>query len=115
MTDGMQPNKGNRVKNTLGIILITVLSPANLINLPWTFMLAVEQLQTGFGAGTLLEVGVLYPWMCEFVCFPVLLCGLLYFMIFPTKRATKGVFIANIVLLSLLVFQYIITNFCIFF
>ena len=56
-----------------GAILICALVIANLVNLPWTFWLVIEQFETGWGYGTNMEMMVLLPLAVEFLCLPVVL------------------------------------------
>ena len=101
----------------MGVIGIVVLVIANLINLPWSFWLVTEQLETGWGYGTNVEMMALLIWMVEFVSIPAVIFAITYFILYNIdKRSQKPletkskVFTANVVLLSFLVLQIGITN-----
>ena len=104
-----------------GAILICALIIANLVNLPWTFWLVVEQLETGWGYGTNMEMMALLPWALEFLCVPVIIAALIYVILCFVPRIksrylraeqpdNRKVFIINISILVLLILQILITN-----
>lgn len=93
-----------------GGITIFMLSVANIVHLPLSVSIFIEQMQTGFGYGSNVELGALVIWLCELVILPALICGAV-FLILHTKRKTSPMYFAtSAVLLSLLSVQYIITN-----
>lgn len=101
----------------MGIIGIVVLGIANLVNVPWTLWLVTEQLETGWGYGTNIEMMALMVWMVEFVSIPAAIFAIVYFVLYridrrsekPLKTKNKIV-IANVVLLVCFVLQIGITN-----
>ena len=74
----------------------------------------MEQIKTGWGYGTNLELGVLWPWLIELLCLPVVITEIVYFIINTFKRSSTKVTIANMGLFSLLIAQYFLTNLFIF-
>ena len=95
--------------NVLGIIIFVLLALVNLSHSFWTIWLVLEQIETGW------ELGVLWPWMFEFVCSPVLLGGIVYTVVAVFKRPDRWILITEIVLLSIAVAQYFVTNLFIWF
>lgn len=106
---------GNKKMNIFSIIMIVLLILINLAHLLWTFWLVIEQIKTGFGFGTNMELGVLYPWITEILCSPVLIGGIVYLIICVFKRPNKPLLITNVCLFSAAVLQYAITNLFIWF
>ncbi|MBO5090443.1 MAG: hypothetical protein J6C27_05990 [Clostridia bacterium] len=105
----------NKKMNVFSIIMIVLLILVNLAHLIWTFGLVSEQIKTGFGFGTNMEIGVLYPWITEILCSPVLISAIVYLIISIFKRPNKNLLISNIALFSTILLQYIITNLFIWF
>ncbi|MBO5321783.1 MAG: hypothetical protein J6B22_04150 [Clostridia bacterium] len=101
--------------NIFSIIMIVLLILVNLVHLIWSFWLISEQIKTGFGFGTNMEIGVLYPWITEILCSPILISGIVYLIISIFKRPQKSLLITNIILFSIAVLQYVITNLFIWF
>lgn len=107
--------KENNAVTVYGVVSIYVLFIANLLNIIWTIWLTVEQIKTGWGFGTNLEIGVLLPWTVEILCIPLIIVGIVYFIIHFFKPSYIKIFIVNVVLFSILLFQYFITNLFIWF
>lgn len=107
-------NKNNKM-NVFSIIMVVLLILVNLAHLIWTFCLASEQIKTGFGYGTNMEIGVLYPWITEILCLPVLISAIVYLIISIFKRPNKSLLISNIALFGIILLQYVITNLFIWF
>lgn len=107
--------EGNKAISVYGIVMIYLLSLGNLFNIVWTIWLTVEQIQTGWFYGTDMELAVLWPWLIELLCSPLLIGGIVYFILQMIKPSNKKICIANIVLFSLLVLQYFVTNLFILF
>lgn len=105
----------NKAITVYGIIVIYLLSIGNLLHLFWTIWLTIEQIKTGWLYGTNLELGVLFPWLVELLCSPLLIAGIVYFVLHMLKPSNKNICIANIALFSLLVLQFFITNLFIWF
>lgn len=97
-----------------GLITGGLMVLVNLVHALWTYWLIAEQIKTGWGFSTNMEMMVLLPWMIELICAPVLLTGVVYFIMSYFKRHEKSIVITNIVLFSLAVAQYFVTNLFIF-
>ena len=108
----MKKHKG---MNVFGAIIGVLTAVVNLLHGFWTFWLIAEQIKTGWGYSTNLEMLVLMPWMLELICLPVLLTEVVYFIMSCFKRHDRIVTVSNIVLFSLAVAQYIGTNLFIFY
>lgn len=100
----------HRRMEDVGTIMIFLTSLGNAAHLLWTFWLIDEQIETGWGFGTKIELGVLYPWITEILCAPILIAGIIYLIVAVFKRPRKKLLIANIILTMLLVMQYALTN-----
>ena len=96
--------------NVFGVVMTIILAIANLLHLLWTVCLTLEQIKTGWGGGTSMDLGVLWPWLIEFLCAPALVTEAVFFVISFFKRPSKSILIANICLFSAVVFQYVLTN-----
>ena len=106
--------KSSKTSNVIGIISTILLGIANVCNLFFTICLLIEQIETGWGFSTNYEMLVLVPWMIEIVCFPVIVLAIVYFILNIFKKSKHGLFVANVVLFSLLLCQYLLTNLFIF-
>ena len=93
-----------------GIFVIVALTLCNLAHLLWTIWLCAEQLQTGWGGGTGLELGVLYPWLTELLCLPGLLGSAVFFILSIFRRPQRKLITATGILFSLLLLQFGLTN-----
>lgn len=104
------------VKISLGIWSLSLSALANALHLFFTIILTREQIINGWGQGTSLEIGVLYPWLVEGIFgLPALILAVVYFCLFPKHPGHKAILVANIVLTSLLLIQVIMTNLFIFY
>lgn len=61
------------MNKTLRDVLNSALLLGNIINLFWSVWLTLEQINTYWTYGTSLEIGVLYPYICQIVFFPFVL------------------------------------------
>lgn len=107
--------KKNMGMNVFGVITIVLLSLVNLSHGLWTYWLVAEQLQTGWGYGTNMDLAVLMPWLAELLCAPAMIAAVVYLIMSCFLRHKKGILIANIVLFACAAAQYILTNLFIFF
>lgn len=98
-------------KNTYyGIVCIVFLSIISLFHLFWTITLSIEQIKTGWGNGTSLELGVLYPLLIEFISIPFLITEIIFLSLYFIKyKVPKSILIINVVLFISLLMQYAIT------
>ena len=97
-----------------GLILLPLLILCNLSNLLFTVDLTIEQLGSAWGDGTRMELMVLWPWMIELICAPVVIVGAVYLAMHLRRSSRRGLLVANVLLYALLVAQYILTNLFIF-
>lgn len=102
--------KKNEPMNIFGAVLITPMVLVNLCHLLWTYTLVAEQIKTGWGFGTNMEMMMLAPWMTELICLPVMVAGVVYLVLSCFKRHHKGLMIANLALFSCAVAQFVVTN-----
>lgn len=102
--------KRYHVMNVLGVALIIMLSLVNLSHLLWTIWVVVEQVKTGWGHGTDMELGVLYPWLTELICAPAMVTAVVYLALSAFLRHKRGILIANIVLFVCALVQFGLTN-----
>lgn len=102
-------NKNNRMVN-FGTVVAVLLSGVNVLHLLWTVWLTVEQIETGFGYGTDMEMLALLPWMTELLCSPVLIVGMVYLVLSIFYRHRKGLVMINTALFAAAVIQYALVN-----
>ena len=98
-----------------GIVTGIGLSICQVLHLPWTVILCVEQVQMGWGFATHLEMAVLYPWLVELLSLPGVLCGVVFLGICLFRRPGKGIVLTNGILLGTLLLQWTLTNLFIWF
>lgn len=96
-------------------ILTPLLALTNVSHLLWTCWLIAEQVRTGWGFGTNMELAVLYPWLTELLCTPVLLASLVYFILSCFYKPNRTALIINICLFAATIVQFTLTNLFIFF
>ena len=96
--------------NVFGIVLIVALAWANLLHIFWTVWLTLEQIKTGWGGGTGMEMLFLAPWFIEVLTFPVLLAEIVYLALSTRWQTVRGVKIANIILFVLMMVQIGLTH-----
>ena len=99
----------------LPAVVLAALIPANFLHLGWTYRLTAEQIKTGWGGGTGIEMLALALWMLEALCLPVLGLGIVYFVLGLNRRQKKKILAANIVLFIALAAQIVMTNLFLFF
>ena len=99
----------------LSAVVLAALIPANFLHLGWTYWLAAEQIETGWGGGTGIEMLALALWMLEALCLPVLALGVIYFVLSCYRRQKKKMLVANIVLFTMLAAQIVVTNLFLFY
>ena len=100
--------------NVYGGITFGCLIAANLSQLLWTVWLTLEQIETGWGYSTNIEMFTLFVWMTQIFAFPAFILGAVYLLINIWRRSARWMFITNIILLSSLAVQYILINLFIF-
>lgn len=96
--------------NIFGIINIFPMLLVNIANAFWTLWLTIEQIATGWGFPTNLELGVLYPWMFQVISLPFVILCLIFLIISFFKKPNKWILIINIVLFTITVLQFGLTN-----
>ena len=105
----------NKEKTSVGMTLfggITIAAAAlgNLLHGLFTLWASLEQMETGWGGGTGMEMAVLVPWFLEWLCVPVFVAGIVLFLLSIKRKVPKGILIANGALYGLLVLQFIVFN-----
>lgn len=101
--------------DTFGALTAIIGAAGNIINLPWTLSLVAEELKTGFGYGTNIEMAALVIWMIEILSVPIIALESVYFITSALKHESKRFMKLNIVFCALLILQMIITNLFIWF
>ncbi len=96
--------------DAFGVITLIFAAIGNIINLPWTAWLVAEQIKTGFGFGTDMEMAALLPWIAEVLSLPVIVLGIVYFVTMILKGKSKRFLKPNVIFYALLIFQITITN-----
>lgn len=101
--------------DTFGALTAIIGAAGNIINLPWTLSLVAEELKTGFGYGTNIEMAALVIWMIEILSVPIIALESVYFITSALKHESKRFMKLNIVFCALLILQMVITNLFIWF
>lgn len=101
--------------NNFAVCMVAALAPANFLHLGWTVWITAEQIKTGWGGGTGLEMMALLLWITQLLCVPVLLLGMIYFLVCFFRQQKKGLLIANTALFLCLAAQIAATNLFLFF
>ena len=70
--------KKNSGMNIFGIVIMILLLHVNPIHALWTYWLTLEQIETGWGFTTRMEIAVLYPWLTELICAPAMIAAVVY-------------------------------------
>ena len=96
--------------NVLGGITFGYSIVANLTQLLWMFWLTKEQIEMGWGYPTGMDLFALVVWMTQIFCFPALILGAVYLLLYIKKKSVKWLFVSNAVLLATLAIQYILIN-----
>ena len=87
------------------IVCSFLLIMANIFFLLWTIILINEQIKTGWGYGTNLEMLVLAPIMVFICSIPAIVMELIFLPLSYFYRVTKRQFITNIISFLILVLQ----------
>lgn len=98
----------------ISIFLLTLLGGANLSHLLFTIWLTIEQVDTGWGYGTNLEMAVLLPWAIEALSIPLLLGTLVYEIAAWRRQYRNGLHTAVSLLAGSALLQFILTNVFVF-
>lgn len=94
-----------------GVISTVGLSIANLSHVFFTWSVIAEEIQTGWGQPTNLDIAVLFPFLIEgLLCAPSLILSAVYFCLYAKQRGNKGLFATVVALASLAVVQIILFN-----
>ncbi len=97
-------------QDNFGWYLVAAQVTANVLNLIWTVWLTIEQIEYGWGHPTNMDLGVLWVWLTELICAPVLVATIVFFVVCAFHDVSKKVRNINISLFVLLVAQYVVTN-----
>lgn len=96
--------------NVFGIVSIVLMVLVNLGHGLWTYWLTAEQIKTGWGYGTNMDIAVLWPWITELLCAPAMVAVVVYLVMSCFMRHKKGILITNIILFACAVVQFGVTN-----
>lgn len=100
-----------RSGSVFGIVMIVALAWINLLHLPWSIWLVLEQINTGWGGGTDIEMLALAPWTVELLSIPFLLAEIVFLLLFAFRsHSVTGIRTANVCLFAGALLQFGITN-----
>ena len=88
-----------------GIVTIVLLSMSNLQHLLWTLWLIAEQVKTGWGYGTNMEMLALLPIFMNILAIPAILAAVVYLFLHLWWTSRRGVWITGLALLGTLALQ----------
>ena len=107
--------KRNIGMNIFGGIVSGFLGIANLAHVIWTWQLWSEQIETDWGFGTNMEMGVFLPWICEILSIPFVIAGIVFMIMHIRKPCAKWLYGLFCGLFACLIFQFVTTNLFIFY
>ena len=107
--------KSRKKMDTFAVVMLVALCQADLWLVLWTLWLTLEQIETGWGGGTGMEMLALIPWMAELASVPVLIAGVVYGVMSFFRKQNKGLLIANIILFVALLTQIVLINLFLFY
>ncbi len=96
--------------NFYGSITVGFMTIANLIHLLFTIAMTNEQIGTGLGYGTDIELAVIFIWTFESIFIPIIIASIVFLCLNVIKKSVRMLFWTNVALLSMLIMQYLITN-----
>lgn len=109
-TEYTEKSANRRNNNILGIVAVIILSAINLLHFPLFFLALAEQVQTGWGYGTNLELGVLFWWLAEIVLSVPFILACVFTALSFIQRDLKGKVVANTSLICMFVLQIVFSN-----
>ncbi len=95
-------NKGYSIVCSFLLIL------SNIFFLFWTIVLIEEQIRTGLGYGTNLELLVLIPIILFILIIPIIIMELVFLSLSYFFRVTKKQFVVNIISFLILILQIVL-------
>ena len=99
---GLMKSKG---VNIYGILTAIASSISNLLQIFWLVWLAAEQVKTGFGHGTDMDILALIPMIMNIIAIPSIIASMIFLTIHIFKKSSKNIFIINLVLWVVLLIQ----------
>lgn len=96
------------------IVCSFLLIVANIIFLFWTIVLTEEQIRTGWGYTTDLELFVLIPVILSMLTIPIIIMELVFLPLSYFFKVTKRQFVINIISFFILVLQIFLVYLFIF-
>ena len=103
--------KKRRSGSVFGIVMIVALAWSNLLHLPWSIWLVWEQIETGLGAGTGMEMLALALLTVELLSLPALLAETVFLVLYGFREhSVRGIRCANICLFAGALLQFGLTN-----
>ncbi len=104
------PKDASVTMDGLSVLLTALLGAANLTHLLFTIWLITEQIETGWGYGTNIEMMALLPWMIEALAMPVLLGTLIYEIAAWRRQYRSRLRRAVTMLTAVALLQFLLTN-----
>ena len=103
--------KKNTKMTVFGIISAIMSAIFNLMLAIWTYTLVAEQINTGWGFGTNLEILALVPMLLSLISVSALTVGAIYILFtWLLKSGSKPVFITATSLFGVLAVQVVLIN-----
>lgn len=94
-----------------GIVSLVLAVWGNLGHLLFTVWVSAEQLKTGWGYGTDMEMAVLMPWLVEVLCIPAFIIGATFLVLSLKKPVSRVLRRWCVGLYAVLLLQIVLTNF----
>lgn len=107
--------KKKKTLDNFAIVMVIALAAVNLLQLLWTVWLTLEQIKTGWGWGTGIEMLAIMLWLTELVCLPFLLVAVIYLILSFFRHQNRKLLLANSILFACAVAQLVVTNLFLFY
>jgi hypothetical protein len=88
---------------------------SNIVLIFWTIALSIEQIETGWGYTTDLELLVLVPFILSILTIPIIIMELVFLPLSYFFRVTRQQFLFNVITFFALILQIILINLFIFY
>lgn len=94
-----------------GLVEMIALIACNILHGVWTYSVIAEEVKTGWGHPTNMDLFVFYPWILEFVSIPLVVAGIALFISAGVlKQPSKKIIIPTAIIYGLYLAQVIVTN-----
>lgn len=101
--------------DVFGLVALIILAIGNTLHLVVFLSMLSEQIQTGWGGSTNIEMGALYIWLFEVLVMIGAVVSIVLYVVSLVRGDRKSKAIANASLIVALIAQVVLTNIFIFY